>query len=436
MRRTDPMGAPMPSRRRFAAALGAGAALASVTGCAGLAPQASTRRLGRVVVVGAGFGGATAARYLKHWGGPGLEVILLDRSPSFVSCPLSNLVLGGSRSIDQLTLGYERLRALGVVVLVDEVAVIDPAKKRVSLKKIQDLEYDRLVVSPGVDFSFDAVQGLDAKAQESVLHAWKAGPQTVALRRQLEAMPDGGVYVLTIPLAPYRCPPGPYERVCQVAHYFRTRKPKSKVIVLDANPEITSKKALFTKVFAENYKGIVDYRPQSNVTEIDAGTRTAITELGERVRADVLNVVPPQSAGHLARAAKLVNVNSRWCQVDWTTMESTAVPGIHVLGDATFAAPAMPKSGHMANQHGKAAAAAIVELLNGRAPQPPMMTNTCYSFVDDANVIHVSSVHRYVAERKTMETVPGSGGLSAEPNALEGVYANAWARSIWKDMFA
>ncbi len=396
------------SRRRLAQALGAGATLGALGACATPEPApSSAKKLGRVLVVGAGYGGATAAKYLKHWGGPGIEVVLIDRETRFVSCPLSNLVIGGSRKLDDLAVSYQGLRERGVIVLNDEVEGIDLAKKQVSLKKIQNQSFDRIVVSPGIDFNFGAVQGLDAEAQKTILHAWKAGPQTVALRAQLEAMPDGGVYVLTIPLAPYRCPPGPYERACQVAHYFKTAKPRSKVIVLDANPEITSKKALFTKVFNETYKGIVDYRPQSNVTEIDARSRTAITELGDRVKADVLNVVP-----------------------------STAAPGVHVLGDSTFPAPAMPKSGHMANQHGKTAAAAIVEILNGRAPQPMMMANTCYSFVDDRNVIHVASVHRYVAEKKTMETVPGSGGVSGAPNLLEGVYANAWAQNIWRDMFS
>jgi sulfite dehydrogenase len=425
------------SRRRLAQALGAGATLGALGACATPEPApSSAKKLGRVLVVGAGYGGATAAKYLKHWGGPGIEVVLIDRETRFVSCPLSNLVIGGSRKLDDLAVSYQGLRERGVIVLNDEVEGIDLAKKQVSLKKIQNQSFDRIVVSPGIDFNFGAVQGLDAEAQKTILHAWKAGPQTVALRAQLEAMPDGGVYVLTIPLAPYRCPPGPYERACQVAHYFKTAKPRSKVIVLDANPEITSKKALFTKVFNETYKGIVDYRPQSNVTEIDARSRTAITELGDRVKADVLNVVPPQAAGELARKAGLVNANNRWCQVDWVTMESTAAPGVHVLGDSTFPAPAMPKSGHMANQHGKTAAAAIVEILNGRAPQPMMMANTCYSFVDDRNVIHVASVHRYVAEKKTMETVPGSGGVSGAPNLLEGVYANAWAQNIWRDMFS
>jgi len=424
------------SRRRLARAIGAGATLGLLGACAtGQAPGLSTKRLGRVLVVGAGFGGATAARYLKHWGGEAIEVVLVERNEAFVSCPLSNLVLGGSRRIEELTVGYQGLRNLGVTVVQDEVRSIDRASRKVTFGKLADQSFDRIVVSPGIDFDFGAVQGLDAEAQKTVLHAWKAGPQTVALRRQLEAMPDGGVYLLAIPQAPYRCPPGPYERACQVAHYFKSHKPRAKVIVLDANAEIISKKGLFTKAFTEQYKGIVDYRPSSKVTEVDARTRTAITELGDRVRADVLNVVPPQRAAGIARQAGLVNVNDRWCQVDWTTLESTAAPGIHVLGDATFSAPQMPKSGHMANQHGKAVAAAIVETMNGRAPLPPMMNNTCYSFVDDVNVVHVASVHRYDPQQKTMVVVPGASGLSTAANRLEGDYANAWAQNIWRDMF-
>lgn len=425
-------------RRRALLAMGSAGTLGLLGACATPSPvaQAPVKRLGRVMVVGAGFGGATAARYLKHWGGPGIEVMLIDRNPQFVSCPMSNLVLGGSRKIDDITVGYQGLRAQGVVVLSDEVVAIDPGKKKVVLNKIADQTYDRLILAPGIDFNFGAVQGLTAEAQKTVLHAWKAGQQTVDLRRQLEAMPEGGVFVMTIPQAPYRCPPGPYERACQVAHYFKTHKPRAKVIVLDGNPEIMSKKGLFTKAFNELYGGIIEYRPNSNVTEIDAGSLTAVTELGDRVRGSVLNVIPPQGAGEIARKAGLVNANNRWCHVDWITMESTAAPGVHVLGDATFSAPAMPKSGHMANQHGKAAAAAIIESFNGRAPQAQMMANTCYSFIDDRNVVHVASVHRYTPEKKTMEVVAGSGGLSSAPNVLEGEYANAWARNIWRDMFA
>ena len=389
---------------------------------------------GRVLVVGGGYGGATAARYLRRWGGPGIDVTLVEREPSFISCPLSNLVLVDARRIEELTVGYDGLRAAGIRVLQDEVAELDPVSGRARLARHGLLAFDRVIVSPGIDFNFGAVEGLHEAAQQHILHAWKAGPQTVALRRQLEAMPDGGVFVITIPLAPYRCPPGPYERVCQVAHYFKQAKPKSKIVVLDANPDITSKKGLFLAEWNGQYKGMIDYQPNVKVTELDAASRTAISEFGDRVKADVLNLVPPHGAAQIARRTGLIDANNRWCTVDWVTMESKAVPGVHVLGDATLAGPAMPKSGHMANQHGKAAAAAIVELFNGRKPQPLTMANTCYSFVDDRRVMHVSSVHRYDAGKAMIEPVAGAGGLSTEASELEGVYANSWARNIWNDM--
>jgi sulfide dehydrogenase [flavocytochrome c] flavoprotein chain len=424
------------SRRRFTGATGGvalGAASLGLGACAAIAP-APTKKLGRVLVVGAGFGGATAAKYLKTWGGASIEVMLVDRNREFVSCPMSNLVLGGSRKMESISMGYQGLREHGVVVLNDEVTGITASSRKVTFNKIADQSFDRIIVAPGVDFMYDDIAGLNAEAQKTILHSWKAGPETIALRSQLEAMPDGGVFVMSIPKAPYRCPPGPYERACQVANYFTKAKPKSKIIILDGNPEIMSKKGLFTAVFNGQYKGMIDYRPNSNVTEVDAKNLVAITELGDKVKANVLNVIPNQRAGDIARKAGLVNVNNRWCGVDWVTMESTAAPGIHVLGDATMSAALMPKSGHMANQHGKAAAAAIVEIFNGRAPAPQMMANTCYSFVDDTNVVHVASVHRYVAEKKTMEVVTGSGGLSPAPNVLEGVYANSWAQNIWNDM--
>jgi sulfide dehydrogenase [flavocytochrome c] flavoprotein chain len=426
------------NRRRWVTGLGAAAGLGGLGGlgaCASIGTEPQ-RKLGRVLVVGAGFGGATTAKYLKKWAGPTIEVLLVDRNPTFISCPLSNLVLGGSRKMEDLTVGYAGLRELGVIVINDTVNSIDPKSRKVSFTKIADQSFDRIVLSPGIDFQFDDIQGLNAEAQKTILHAWHAGAQTVALRQQLEAMPDGGVFAMTIPKAPYRCPPGPYERACQVASYLKQAKPKSKLIIMDGNPEITSKKGLFTKVFAENYKGIIEYRPNMVVTEVDAANKTAITEVGDKVKADVLNLIPPQRAAELARKAGVINANNRWCQVDWVTMESTAAPGIHVIGDATLSAPAMPKSGHMANQHGKTAAAAIIELLSGRPPQAQMMANTCYSFIDATNVVHVSSVHRYVPEKKTMEVVAGSGGLSSEPNVLEGAYANAWAQNIWKDMLS
>jgi sulfite dehydrogenase len=420
-----------PARRRL---IGAGAALSglALAGCA--TGPAAGPSIGRVVVVGGGFGGATAARYLRMWGG-NVDVTLVERNTEFVSCPISNLVLGGHKQIADVTRGYDGLKAIGVKVVQGEVTAIDGAGRKVRLAGGGEIAYDRLIVSPGVDFMLDQVGGLQAALDSGrVTHSWKAGPQTVALRRQLEAMPDGGVFAMSIPRVPYRCPPGPYERACMVASYLKTAKPKSKVLVLDANPEIQSKKALFERAFQQHYAGIIEYRANAELREV-AGN-VAKLEF-EDVRADVLNVIPPQRAGDLARTAGLVNVNNRWAGVDWLTLESTAVKGVHVLGDATFSAPAMPKSGHMANQHAKVAAAAIIQLLKGEAVNPtPVVMNTCYSFVTARDVVHVASVHQYDDKDKTFKTVPGSGGVSAAANQLEGRYALSWADNIWADMLA
>jgi sulfide dehydrogenase [flavocytochrome c] flavoprotein chain len=288
-----------------------------------------------------------------------------------------------------------------------------------------------------VDFTPGEVIGLDSPAaQQRILHGWKAGPQTVALRRQIEAMPDGGVYALTIPTAPYRCPPGPYERACLVADFFKRAKPRSKVLVLDANPEIQSKRVLFERAFAEHYKGIIEYRPNNELRQVDAATNTAKLDFDD-VRADVLNVVPPQRAADIVRSAGLVNVNNRWVGVHWLTMEATAAPGIHVLGDATFAAPLMPKSGHLANQHAKVAVAAIIQLLKGEPVNAtPVVANTCYSYVTALEAVHISTVHQYDAAETTFKVVPGSGGLSAAASELEGRIALAWADNIWADTLA
>lgn len=423
-------------RRQFLKLGAAGALVSSLSACATMGDR---KALGKVVVVGAGYGGATAAKYLRMWSGGSIDVTLVDASRQFISCPLSNLVLGGSRTLADLTVGYDGLRKHGINVVVDTVTAIDADKKQVRLASGSMLPYDRLVVSPGVEFLYESVRGMDASAQESVLHAWKAGPQTLALRKQLESMRDGGVVLVSIPLAPYRCPPGPYERACQIGWYLKNNKPKSKLLLLDANPDYVSKKPLFSRVFAEDYKGIVEYRPQSTVAEVDAKGKAFVLDLGERIPGDVLNLIPPQRAANIARDAGLITTNNRWCEVDWITLQSVKVPNVHVLGDATLSAPAMPKSGHMANQHGKTAAAAIVEIMNGRTPIAPMMANTCYSFIDDKNVVHVASVHRYVPEKKTMEVVAGASGISTQDRAswaLEGAYGNGWAQTIWADMFA
>ena len=421
----------LTARRRLLAGAATMGGLALV-GCA--TGGASGPSIGRVVIVGGGFGGATTARYLRMWGG-NVDVTLVERNTSFVSCPMSNLVVGGYKQIAEITRGYDGLKAMGVKVLQGEVVAVDAAAKKIRLASGAELPYDRLVLSPGIDFMNDQVGGLTAALDSGkVVHSWKAGPQTVALRKQLEAMPDGGVFAMSIPKAPYRCPPGPYERACMVASYLKTAKPRSKVLVLDANPEITSKKALFERAFAQHYQGLIEYRANAELKEV-AGN-VARFEF-EDVKADVLNVIPPQRAGDIARTAGLVNVNSRWVGVDWLTMEATAAPGIHVLGDATFSAPAMPKSGHMANQHAKVAAAAIIQQLKGEPVNAtPVVMNTCYSFVTAKDVVHVASVHQYDAKDKTFKTVPGSGGVSAGANQIEGRYALSWADNIWDDMLA
>ena len=418
------------TRRDFLKLTAAGASSAALAGCAAV-PEVR-KPVGRVIVIGAGYGGATAAKYIRMWSQGTIEVFLIERGTEFVSCPMSNLVLGGSRTMPEITRSYAKLRDYGVQVLRDNVTGIDTQKKRVKLTRIQDLPYDRLVVSPGIDFMHDAIQGYNADAQKTILHSWKAGPETVALRRQLEGMRDGGVCVISIPLAPYRCPPGPYERASLVASYFKQAKPKSKVLILDANPDVTSKGPLFKAAWNDLYKGMIEYRGNAAVTEVDAKAMTVKTDF-DTFKGDVLNVVPPQRAGDVAKP--FINANNRWCAVDWLSMESTAVKGVHILGDATLSAPLMPKSGHMANQHAKLAAAAIVELMNGRQPSPtPLVTNTCYSFVSDKEVVHVASVHTYDPKDKTFKTVPGSGGVSPRRNEVEGTYGWGWAQNIWEDM--
>jgi len=416
------------SRRDFIKWLSAGAGLAALGGCTTTGEGSG----GRVVVIGGGYAGGTTARYLRLWA-PDVAVTLVERNANFVSCPMSNLVLGGNTGIQNLTVSYEGLRKHGVNVVRDEAVAIDPAKRQVRLAGGSTLQYDRLVVAPGIDF-LDTIPGLrSAEAQSRVLHAWKAGPQTVALRKQLEAMRDGGVFVFHIPMAPYRCPPGPYERVCQVADYFKRAKPRSKIIVLDSNPDITSKKGLFLQSWDGPYKGLIDYQPNSELEDVDAKGMTLKLTFGS-VKGDVLNVVPPHRAGDIAQKAGLINANQRWCTIDWLTCESTAVKGIHVLGDATLSAPAMPKSGSMANQHGKVAAAAIAALLKGESvSRNPVIMNTCYSMVDGRSAMHVTSIHKYDAGQKTLVPVKGAGGVSPKATELEGTYAWGWARNIWAD---
>ncbi|MBU3634370.1 FAD-dependent oxidoreductase [Polynucleobacter sp. es-GGE-1] len=389
-----------------------------------------------ILVIGGGYGGATAAKYLRLFSNNTAKVTLIEPNASFVSCPLSNLVIGGSRKLAELTSSYDNLsKRHGIKIIQDSVASIDPDKKTVKLASGKILPYDKVIVSPGVSLMMNSIEGLAQANKAGVtLQAWKAGAETVALHKQLASMRDGGTYALSIPEAPYRCPPGPYERACQVASYFKQNKPKSKVLILDANQDVTSKGALFKKVWAEQYAGMIEYLPKHNVTAVDAKTKTIKFEIQDDLKADVLNLLPAMSAGDIAVKTGLANSNGRWVNVNFINFESTAQKDIHVLGDSIQVAFAMPKSGHMANQHAKVAAAAIVAELSGWEMNPaPVLTNTCYSFVNAKEVVHVASVHQYITAEKTFKPVPGSGGVSPGPTTLEGVYAWGWAHNIWAD---
>jgi sulfide dehydrogenase [flavocytochrome c] flavoprotein subunit len=414
-------------RRRF---LEAGAAAAAWTLSAGL-PRSFAASSARVVVIGGGYGGATAARYLRLLD-PSIEVVLVEPNEAFVSCPLSNMVLGGFKSMADITHRYAGLAAGGIRIVRDSAMAVDVDKKQVRLARADPLAFDRVIVAPGVDFMWGELPAMnDAKAQAAVLHAWKAGPQTAALRRQLEEMRNGGVFVISIPEAPFRCPPGPYERACLVAAYFKRSKPRSKILIVDANEDVLSKGALFKRAWADLYPGLIEYQPNSKAVDVDVATRTVKLEFGD-VKGDVLNVLPPMKAGNIARP--FITANGRWCEVDWLTYESKAARGVHVLGDSLQIAPLMPKSATMANGQGKVCASAIVELVNGRPPNPsPTLVNACYSMVSERLSIHVASVHKYDDKDRTMRTVPGAGGLSPAMNELEGEYARDWARSIESD---
>jgi sulfide dehydrogenase [flavocytochrome c] flavoprotein subunit len=400
--------------------------------------NASAMRGAKVVVIGGGYGGATAAKYIRLLSRQRIEVTLVEPEQSFISCPLSNLVIGGSRTLADLSRPYSSLtRHHGISHARDTAVAVDPVARTVKLAGGGLLSYDKLVMSPGIDMNLGSIEGLAAAQQQGkILQAWKAGAETNALRKQLESMPDGGVYALTIPEAPFRCPPGPYERACQVAFYFKQHKPKSKVLVFDANQDVVSKPALFKKAWAERYAGIVEYHNQHKTVAVAAAEGLIKFDVHDAVKADVINALPAMRANKIATQTGLANMaDGRWCGVNYQTFESTAAKDIFVIGDAIQVAQLMPKSGHMANNHAKVAAAAIVAQLSGIEPNPqPMLTNTCYSFIDDRNVVHVASVHEYLATERTFKVVQGAGGLSAEPTELEGSYANNWARTIWADM--
>ncbi len=408
------------SRRRF---LQAGALSVAALGTARAPVFGQARH--RVIVIGGGWGGATAAKYLRLTD-PSIDVTLLEPNKEFISCPFSNLVLAGVESLKNLTMNYDGLRRHGVRLRHELAAAIEPDKKRVRVGK-DWLDYDRLIVSPGIDFQWEQVDGL-SQARDKVLHAWKAGPQTVQLAQQLQALPDGGVVVMTVPLVAYRCPPGPYERASMIGWFLKTKKPKSKLIVLDANKDIVSKTGLFKAVFKE-YEANIDYRPSQKAEKIDVGAKEITTETGDKVKYDVVNVIPPQRAGAIAVDADLVGGDKRWCEVDHVTYESVKQKNIHVVGDATIGLP-VPKSGNVANAMGKICATAVVQLLNGKEVPQIAPGNTCYSWVSDKEAIAVVNAYK-IDNGKVVQIeqklTPGKSVGTAQ-NSL------AWRASIWNDV--
>jgi sulfide dehydrogenase [flavocytochrome c] flavoprotein chain len=420
-----------PGRRKFlklGVAATASAALFPVPILAQAAP--------RVVVVGGGFAGATCARALRQ-ANPRLAVTLVEANATFTACPLSNSVIGGLRELSAQQFTYERVAADGVTIARTTATGVDAQARSVTLADGGKLPYDRLVLAPGIDFRWGALPGYDEAAAAHMPHAWRAGEQTVLLRRQLEAMPDGGLVVIAAPANPFRCPPGPYERASLIAHYLKTKKPKSKLIILYAK-DTFSKQRLFQAAWAELYPGLLEWVPLSkggNVTSVEPATLTLVTDFA-RHKAAVANVIPPQKAGRIAEVAGVAD-RTGWCPIDPTTFESKLQAGIHVIGDAAIAG-AMPKSAFAANSQAKTCAAAVARLVTGGAPVAPKLINTCYSLVAPDYGISVAGVYQPAGGQ--LADVPGAGGVSPADapratRAAEAVLAEAWFRTITAEVF-
>ena len=410
----------------------------AATAAAALCPLPARAQAGRprVVVVGGGFAGASCARALRHTD-PRIVVTLVEPSATFIACPFSNSVIGGLRELSAQEFTYEHVAADGITIVRTAATAVDAQTKSVTLADGAKLSYDRLVLAPGIDIRWGALPGYDEAAAAVMPHAWRAGEQTLLLRRQLEAMDDGGLVVISAPANPFRCPPGPYERASLIAHYLKTKKPKSKLLVLDAK-DAFSKQRLFQAAWAELYPGLLEWVPLSkggNVTSVDAATLTLVTDFGKH-QAKVANVIPPQKAGRIADAAGVAD-RSGWCPIDPVTFESKLQAGIHVIGDAAIAG-AMPKSAFAANSQAKVCAAAVATLLAGGTPPSPKLINTCYSLVAPDYGISVAGVYQPTGGQ--LADVPGSGGVSPsnaprETRKAEAVLAEAWFRTITTEAF-
>jgi len=422
------MSSPHVNRREFLASTAATAA------CLVAAP-ALAQAAPRVVVVGGGFAGASAARALKK-ADPRIAITLIETSRTFTACPFSNGVIGGLRDIKAQQFGYDKIAADGIQVAFATATGVNPQARTVALDSGAPLSYDRLVLAPGIDIRWDALPGYSEAAAEKMPHAWRAGEQTTLLRRQLEAMEDGGVVIMAAPANPFRCPPGPYERASLIAHYLKTKKPRSKLIVLDAKDQF-SKQRLFQNAWKELYPNHLEWVSLSNggkVTSVDPATNTLVTDFGNH-KAAVANVIPPQKAGRIAEAAGVAD-RSGWCPIDPVTFESKLQPNIHVLGDATIAG-AMPKSAFTANAQAKVCAAAIVKLLAGEKPSEPKLINTCYSVIAPNYGITVADVYHPV--NGVLTAIPG-GGVSptdapASFRAQEAMFAEGWFNTITSEVF-
>jgi sulfide dehydrogenase [flavocytochrome c] flavoprotein chain len=390
----------------------------------------------RVVIVGGGFAGATLARTLKK-ADPRVSITLVESSRTFTACPFSNAVVAGLRDLDAQQFAYDKIAGEGVTVAFETATAIDVGNRTVTLAGGATLAYDRLVLAPGIDIRWNALPGYDQAAAQQMPHAWKAGEQTMLLRRQLEAMEDGGVVIISAPTNPFRCPPGPYERASLIAYYLKTRKPRSKVIVLDAKDQF-SKQKLFVSAWKELYPDHLEWVSLSqggNVTSVNVAAKTLLTDFGAH-KGDVVNVIPPQKAGHIAELAGVAD-RSGWCPIDPLTFESKLQPNIHVLGDAAIAG-GMPKSAFAANAQGKVCAFALAKLLSGAAASEPKLINTCYSLVAPDYGISVAGVYR--PANGTLAEVEGSGGVSPlkaahEIRALEATLASDWFSTITTEVF-
>jgi NADPH-dependent 2,4-dienoyl-CoA reductase/sulfur reductase-like enzyme len=415
------------SRRQFLRATGAVGALLSL-------PALAQGSGGRAVVIGGGFAGATCARFVKKLN-PNLAVTLVETNRVFTACPFSNEVIVGLRDLKAQEFGYDRFAAAsGVTIVFATATAIDAQKRTMTLDNGSQLDYDRLIVAPGADLRWDALPGYTEATAERMPHAWKAGPQTLLLRSQLEAMDDGGTVLLSAPANPFRCPPGPYERASLIAYYLKTKKPKSKIIVLDAK-DAFSKQGLFQNAWKQLYPNLewVGLSKGGKVNSVDAGAMTLVTDF-ERYKGDVVNVIPPQKAGRIADLAGITN-NTGWCPINPETFESTLQPNIHVVGDATIAG-AMPKSAFTANAQAKVCAAAAVKLLAGEKPDEPLLINTCYSLVAPDYGISVANLYR----PKDGVLVDAGGGVSplnasAAFRAQEAAFANGWFKTITEEVF-